>query len=367
MKVLLHGPNPEAPYRTGGVATWMRHLVAIAERAGLEYEPLYLDPLGLARKRLPRRLVIAGGVSKASLRTLASWRARPTTLLHVNTSIYPSVAYRDGPVVAAARSVGLPVLLQVHGGRLSGLAAGSPSRALWSRIFAAATVIGVYPGPQWAEFERTAFAPRLRPMHNAVPESQAGPPCDVDPPRILFLGGLTRAKGVGRLLDAFIRLRETSPDATLAIAGRGPMEAELRERVADAGLAGAVHVTGFVTGEPLAKLMERCNIFVLPSRAEGFPLSFLECAERGMACLVTRNSAVPELFEDDREFVGLEPDDTADLLDPLRSVADDAARRAAIGRAAQAKVRDRFTISAMAGPYRRLCEDIMLLDSPRTK
>ncbi|MFW6085207.1 MAG: hypothetical protein ACODAA_08340, partial [Gemmatimonadota bacterium] len=135
----------------------MRHLPAIAESAGLDHEPLHLDPAGLLRMRLPQRFVIAAGVLRASLRTIALQGDRATTMLHVNTSLYPSVAYRDGPVVAAGRFAGLPVLLQVHGGRLSGLPRGSASRALWSRIFAAVTAVGVYPGPQWNEFERTAF------------------------------------------------------------------------------------------------------------------------------------------------------------------------------------------------------------------
>jgi glycosyltransferase involved in cell wall biosynthesis len=337
----------------------MAYLARLADVAGLPHEALYIDPDRKLRRILPKRIGIVVGVTRAMVRIRSAKRGG-CTLVHVNTSLYPRIAWRDAPVVAAARRAGLPVLLQVHGGRLANLQSASRlTRRLWKGMFETAAAIGVFPGPQLAEFERTSQVHHLRTLRNVVPRSSAPPPIPSPTARFLFLGSLTEAKGAGRLVDAFIELHERSvSDATLTIAGTGPLEARLRRAVDDAGLSERVRIVGYVTGERLRRILDDSDVFVLPSEAEGFPLSFLECAERGMACLVTRNSAVAELFANGDEIVVIPPDDVAALVETLGRVASDSQVRVRLGRAVQARVRAEYTIEAAAAEFRRMYLEI---------
>jgi glycosyltransferase involved in cell wall biosynthesis len=66
--------------------------------------------------------------------------------------------------------------------------------------------------------------------------------------RVLFLGHLVPRQGVATLLSAFVVLAQRGFDFSAAIAGRGPLLAELQERVRDVGLADRVTFPGFIAG-----------------------------------------------------------------------------------------------------------------------
>ena len=355
--LLLHGPNPAAGYRRGGVATWMTHLAGLAEAAGLRSTVLPLDPPALIGRGLPKPAVIAGGVVAGGAGLLAATRAGGAAVLHVNTSLYPRIAFRDGPIVAAARVADVPVLLQIHGGRLSSLAGRPVAAAAWRGIFQSVSIIGVFPGPQWEELEQAGWGPKLRPMRNVVPETGKSVR-RASTARFLYLGALTEAKGAPGLIEAFVALRDSGVDASLVIGGAGPLEERLRERVANSAHARGIQLVGHVRGEALERILDGCDVFVLPSRAEGFPLSFLECAERGMACVVTRNSAVTRLFDVGHEVLAVDSTDMHGLTLALRRVAEDEGLRANLGKAVQARVRAEYTIPAAAPWYRGLIDEL---------
>ena len=74
----------------------------------------------------------------------------------------------------------------------------------------------------------------MRVLGNGVDERPMRPPLP-DRPLVVYAGRLSREKGVGTLLDAFLRVAADLPQARLHIAGAGPMEAELRARAAPLG------------------------------------------------------------------------------------------------------------------------------------
>src|SRR4029453_16529389 len=73
-----------------------------------------------------------------------------------------------------------------------------------------------------------------------------------DAPRLLCVGRLIPIKGHDVLLRAVAKARRVVRDLTLDIAGRGPLEADLRAQAAELGLDGAVHFLGQVSSVPYA-------------------------------------------------------------------------------------------------------------------
>lgn len=65
--------------------------------------------------------------------------------------------------------------------------------------------------------------------------------------RVAFLGHLVPRQGVAQLVEAIALLRRRGDDVTLAIAGHGPQEEELRRGVAALGMGDAVRFHGFLS------------------------------------------------------------------------------------------------------------------------
>ncbi len=100
---------------------------------------------------------------------------------------------------------------------------------------------------------------------------------------------------------------------------------------------------------------------MLPSRIaadgdrDGLPNVLMEAQSQGLACLATAVSAIPELIRDGETGVLVPPDDPAALATALAGLIGDPARRARLGTAGAARVRDDFAletaIDGLAGRF----------------
>ncbi|MGL3606256.1 glycosyltransferase [Rhizobium sp. G187] len=96
-------------------------------------------------------------------------------------------------------------------------------------------------------------------------------------PFFLFVGVLRYYKGLHTLIEAAKKV-----DADILIAGKGPMEGQLKAQATSAGLTN-VHFLGAVSDLDKAALLELCTAFVFPShmRSEAYGLSLVEAAMFG--------------------------------------------------------------------------------------
>lgn len=333
--VIIFGPDPDNKRRIGGVATAVRNLKLAVESVGSTHVCFYTDDDQTELAFLPtfvqRMLAVRKATSK--LRKLP----RGSYVAHANTSLYVKALLRDLPFLLACRAMDIPVLLQVHGGRLTTLRQTTIGRYVAKKAFSSAAVLGIHPGPQWDEFRAIDFGTPLVEMLNIVPVSEES--VDSSTPQFLFLGRLVPEKGIMELIDAFEALAHDQSSAKLWIAGDGPMRRQVEKRIANSPVRDSIFFLGFVSGAEKQKIFARANVFVLPSTwQEGFPFSFLECAERGMACLVTTNSAIPKVFKDGSEFVSLDLSSPSDLRRKMQFVADSLESRERLGAAARTAV-----------------------------
>jgi len=95
-------------------------------------------------------------------------------------------------------------------------------------------------------------------------------------PAIVFVGRLVDGKRPQDALAAFDTILERCPDARLFFCGDGPMRDRLEETVAEKGLNDAVTFLGRVPYSEMPAVFRAADLFVLPSRTEGFPRTVLE-------------------------------------------------------------------------------------------
>jgi glycosyltransferase involved in cell wall biosynthesis len=179
-----------------------------------------------------------------------------------------------------------------------------------------------------------------------------------DGPLVSYMARIHYKKGADLLVPAFCKLAPDYPDASLVVAGPDyGLQAELEEVVRRAGLEDRVLFPGMLVGEDRLALLNDTDVFALPSRQEGHPMSIVEAAYVGKPCLATEECHVPELQEAEAaEFVEL----TIDSVEAgLRRLLGDEAHRRALADRAQAYARAHWTWGSIAAALAREYEAIL--------
>jgi glycosyltransferase involved in cell wall biosynthesis len=114
-------------------------------------------------------------------------------------------------------------------------------------------------------------------------------------PRIVFVGRLTRAKGVETLLEAFARVRTNG--AHLVYVGDGPDRARLERAIVERDLADRVRITGFVRHDEVPSHLAHADVLALPSAYEELGSILLEAMEAGVPLVASRTGGIPDLVD----------------------------------------------------------------------
>jgi len=146
---------------------------------------------------------------------------------------------------------------------------------------------------------------------------------------ILFVGRISREKGVFALADAFRRVAASRPDLRLVVVGDGPARAELERELA----GHAVAFTGVLAGDELATAYASADVFCLPSGTETFGQVVLEASASGLPVVTVAGGAAGELVRPDVSGVVLPGRDPVGLAQALARLADDEPLRERMGAA----------------------------------
>lgn len=156
------------------------------------------------------------------------------------------------------------------------------------------------------------------------------------------LGRLDPAKGYDVLLRAVARVDGVG----LELVGDGVARADLEALCAQLGICERVAFTGWRRDARLR--LSSWDLFVLPSRSEGFPLSIVEAMFARLPVVATTVGSVSEAVEHGETGLLVAPDDPGALAGALRRLRDDPALRLRMGTRGQAVAAREFTAAVMA-------------------
>ncbi len=193
----------------------------------------------------------------------------------------------------------------------------------------------------------------------ACPESSTAPYRVTDPllsgrecpqVNVLYAGRITHEKGAELLAEAFLCARAQEPRLHLVLAGGGPEQERLRERVGK-------HATflGWLRGDQLARTYASADIFFFPSATDTFGQVILEAQASGLPVLAVAAGGPLELIED-RVTGLLREADNEQLASALVELAGAPPLRERLAGAALAAVRKRTwerALERLADGYRR--------------
>ena len=118
-------------------------------------------------------------------------------------------------------------------------------------------------------------------------------------PVVLSVGSLLPCKGFEKLIEACRLLRERGVAFRCVVAGGGPLEADLRRRIARAGLVERVTLLGYVSQEALVPWYRRASVFALAAVGGihwGIPNVVVEALAVGVPVICTKLPAIRELL-----------------------------------------------------------------------
>jgi len=262
-------------------------------------------------------------------------RARSPALVHANSIMTVAEAL-------AARSADRAVLLHVHEMLPGGIRGGLLRRAAWSLD----QVVAV----SRASADRAGWRgriPRIVYEGTPVPDGTARIRAEPRPFQVGTVAVVSTRKGSDLYVEAARRVLEGSDEFRFEMVGAPNDAVErdwARELVARAEAIGIVH-------RPSADTFERYrswDAFVLPSRADPFPIAMLEAMASGLPVIGARRDGLAEQITDDCGIL-VDPEDPGALARAIVSLAGrDAAEREAMGTAARERVAALFNLERQA-------------------
>ncbi|MGO4247975.1 glycosyltransferase [Paenarthrobacter sp. RAF54_2] len=122
-------------------------------------------------------------------------------------------------------------------------------------------------------------------------------------------------KGHDLLLRAAAQLRSKGQDITLELVGGGVKHPVLVELAKDLGIDNHVTFHGHVeTPEDVRDILDRADLFAMPSRTEGVPRALIEAMARGLPCIGSNIGGIPELLPPDCLFASGSIEELTGLL-----------------------------------------------------
>jgi starch synthase len=185
---------------------------------------------------------------------------------------------------------------------------------------------------------------------------------DPDRPSVVFVGRITRQKGVPVLLRAAADL---DPRAQLVLCAGAPDTPELLAEVAElvdslrARRDGVVWLSGMLTKPEVIQLLSHASLFACPSVYEPLGIVNLEAMACGAAVVASRVGGIPEVVDDGVTGLLVPPDDPKALAGAMNTVLADPDRGAAMGRAGRDRAVAQFGWSAVARQTTRLYDSLV--------
>jgi glycosyltransferase involved in cell wall biosynthesis len=304
-------------------------------------------------------------------------RARRWSILHV----HGASAFSWFPV-QLARLLGKRVIVKMtlmgadDAGGLSGGLLGRLNR----RVFELADAVISISGPMSADYRRSGLdAAKLVEMPQGVDVERYRPAAPEErralrarlgfaPEGLLlvFVGAIFHRKGADIAVRAFERLAASRPGLELAMVGMDettwdplelPEEQEfslgLKRELREQGLAGRVRFTGVV--DDVESYLRAADVFVFPSRREGFGTVMVEAMAAGLPCVVAPIDGIAAtVFRDGEDGVIVPSEDPERWAEAIAALLDDSARAARLGRAARAAAEGRYSFGVVCERYEAL-------------
>ena len=140
-------------------------------------------------------------------------------------------------------------------------------------------------------------------------------------------------------------LREIEGNWRLLLVGDGPLRSRVEQAARDYGLSSRIHFLG--QRDDIHSLLTSADLFILPSKWEGLPLSILEAMRAGLPVIATEIGGVAEAVTDGVTGYLTTPGDAAQLRTRIQKLISSPDLLASMSLAARSRYEHDFRIETM--------------------
>lgn len=355
LRVVMSGPLPPA---IGGMAT----VIDDMSQSSLS-ESVDLHLFDTFKSTPENRSIWQGVFSRFFLwfKWLKALKGK-RTIAHIHTCSGLTF-FLDGTLLLLARLKGCPVVLHIHGATFDAFLDRLPLFGLMvARWLAKRASCVVVLSEEWKEkLSNRLPGARLFVIPNGVPVPEINEKTanNTNMVKVLFLGNLCQRKGVWELLEA---MTQTPNNISLTLAGGeedSGIGIKVNQYIADHNLEDTVCWLGPIMGEQKLIALENADIFVLPSHAEGLPISLLEAMCAGIAVIVTPVGGIPSVVEDEKQGLLVPPGDSHSIAKALIRLAEDDDMRIRLGLAARERCCESYGVERAAKKYMEIYTSLL--------
>ena len=180
-----------------------------------------------------------------------------------------------------------------------------------------------------------------------------------DGPILVFVGRVVAEKGVGELLQAVSRLKNTLPGTTLIVVGDGQQRAEFELMARSLDIGDRTHFVGWIPPSEVPKYLAAGDVFVGPSRFEAQGLTFIEAMMASTPVVATGVGGIIDSVEHERTGLLVDVAAPEQIARAVERLVGDAKLRTLIIEAARSRAISSFSRASSAERFSRLFSDLV--------
>jgi glycosyltransferase involved in cell wall biosynthesis len=201
-------------------------------------------------------------------------------------------------------------------------------------------------------FKKNMHVKQVEVLPNFVQASEISPARLKDTKIILYVGRLSKEKGIEYLIRAMPMVRVKVPQAKLVIIGTGLDRVRLEKLVTNLNISEAVSFSGYIQHENLRRYYEDAEVVVIPSIwMESFGLVAIEALASGTPVIASGIGGLPELVQQGKTGYIVQPKNTDDLAGRVIEVLSNFELATEMSRSARQWAEESFSAE---GYYKRL-------------
>ena len=288
-------------------------------------------------------------------------------IVHIHSTSFKNV-FKNIQIQDAVKKLGVKSIIHIHGGyfdRFYDELPGFLKKKLVHGLNSTDGLICLSEG--WKKFFTGTFKDaNVYVLENAIdlePFLETGEYRDYkveDEFSVLFLGRISKMKGCFDLVEVAKKLRGVDMPIKFVLAGRSERgeTSKLKWTIHDEKLGDRFDLPGEVTGFRREDLFRKADAFILPSYAEGMPITVLEAFAVGLPTIATNVGATPEVIQDGENGLLFEPGNIEGMTNALVRLANDKTLRERLGKKGYEDVQKRFSAQRWVDELRRIYKEV---------
>lgn len=172
---------------------------------------------------------------------------------------------------------------------------------------------------------------------------------------IVTTGRLARKNGTDDIISALSRL---ATHIHLIVIGKGDEGSKLQKQTNDLGVGSRVKFLGFIPYGDIPKYFSVCDIFIRPSRSEGFGNSFIEAMAARLPVIATPVGGIVDFIDDNETGIFCAPNNPQSIANAVNLILKNPAVKEKIVDSAYARVVDRYSWDKVASDMKAVFDKV---------